>query len=218
MHLIHILQTGELKLYNLLFFRFRERIRGCSNYHTKIDDPFTFMKPVWKDHIPRGPNRGEIHSGHVPKSTTICPKQQSHPRKRGIKANWGMNNVCEAKLNYINVIYLIDWWCGGEVQFPLPRSHFIAPHSVIYNLYISRKYRTFFSPLLSHSLVRAVVSCCCFEGPCYIYHMQINLTENSIVMVPFIFTWSLTKLHLYHLGTSGRFLLSHMVVISNPWN
>ena len=57
-----------------------------------------------------------------------------------------MNNGCEAKLNYMNVIYLIDWWCGGEFQFPLPRSHFIASHSVIYNLYISRKYRTFFLP------------------------------------------------------------------------
>lgn len=45
-----------------------------------------------------------------------------------------MNNVCEAKLDYINVIYLIDWCCGGKVQFPLPRSHFIASHSVIYSI------------------------------------------------------------------------------------
>lgn len=52
------------------------------------------------------------------------------------KAKWKMNIACAVKLDYINAIYLIDWSCGSEVQFPFLRSHFIASCPVIYNLYI----------------------------------------------------------------------------------
>lgn len=72
---------------------------------------------------------------------TLCPEPKVTIKTRHLskKANWEMNIACAEKLDYINVIYLIDWSCGREVQFPFSCSYFIASHSVIYNLYISKK-------------------------------------------------------------------------------
>lgn len=67
-----------------------------------------------------------------------------------------------AELDY-TVIYLIDWYYGSEVQFPLLHSHFIASYTLISNLYMKKvSFILFFSSSL-HALSSSGKAACILQ-------------------------------------------------------